>query len=105
MPHGKKLLRLSAIKKVVVVIQQVIHWNLVEVSQLVHDGGRIMEAGSIFHVKVERGGNTHLRCDLLLPQAEPVTVPAQPVRNRFDLVISLVLLLEPLSVQRPARDN
>ena len=105
MPHGKKLLCLSAIKKAVVVIQQIIHWNLVEAGQLVHDRGRVMEAGSVFHVKVERGGNTHLGCDLFLHQAEPVTVPAQPIGNRFDLVIGLVLPLEPLCIQRSGGDN
>ena len=75
-PQGDDLTGLSAIKKAIVFVQQLLHLHLIERRQLVHDGGGVVGTGAGLHVDVTGKGDARLGGGFLLQQALAVAEPS-----------------------------
>ena len=102
LPQGDDLTGLALVKEEVVLVQQLLHWNLIERRQLVHGGGRVVGAGAGLHVDIAGEGKTCLGSRLLLQQALAVTEPPQPFRYSDCLCIAAAKVRELLGFRCPA---
>ena len=75
-PQGDDLMGLAFVKEKVILVQQLLYWYLIERRQLVHDSGRVVDAGAGLHVDVTGKGDARLGGGFLLQQALAVAEPS-----------------------------
>ena len=85
---------LSIIKEMIEFIQEICHWDTVELSQPIHLLRFDMLRKTFLDGFVNTVGHSHLVCHFYLHESLAVPAPAKPVRYIIDLLISAIPLIE-----------
>ena len=85
---------LSIVKEMVEFIQEVRHWNSVELCQPIYFLRFYMLRKTFFDSLIDTVGHPHLICHFHLHKSFAVSAPAEPVRYIIDFLISAIPLIE-----------
>ena len=85
---------MSIIKKMIEFIQEVRHWNSVELRQPIHLLRFDMLRKAFLDGFVDTVCHSHLVCDLDLHESLAMPAPAEPVRYIVDLLVSAIPLIK-----------
>lgn len=104
-PQHFDLLALSAKKKEVVLIQQILHRNLKQLCQLLYMFLRIIIAARFLVMNVGTAVDTDIVRNVTLAKPLLIAIPPQLVRDFCDLSSIRILQIESLSVQQFMRKD